>query len=49
MSVPFLIAVQLVTFVMLGILFMDDGQYRLGIAQLLLAIVQAVIYTGKMA
>lgn len=43
-----LIAVQVATFVLLGAVFMQQGQWRLGFAQILLAVVQAIIYTGKM-
>lgn len=38
--------VQEVTFVVLGGAFIAAGQIRLGIAQMLLAAVQAVIYSG---
>ena len=41
-----LLAVQVATFVALGLLFLVDGQVRLGVAQILLAAVQAVIYSG---
>lgn len=40
-----ILSVQVITFVALGILFMCSGQTRLGIAQILLALVQIVIYT----
>ena len=40
---------QLVTFVLLGALFLASGEWRLGTAQLLLAAVQGVIYSGRMA
>lgn len=43
-----LLAIQVLTFVVLGGLFLADGQTRLGIAQILLAAVQGVIYTGRM-
>jgi hypothetical protein len=43
------LAVQVLTFVLLGALFLASGQPRLGIAQILLAAVQAVIYSGHMA
>lgn len=39
-----LIVVQVCTFVGLGLVFLSSGQWRLGVAQLLLAVVQAVIY-----
>lgn len=44
----FFVGAQLGTFLGLGLIFIFDGQYRLGAAQLLLAVVQAIIYTGKM-
>lgn len=44
----FLLTVQVLTFVGLGIVFMTEGQWRLGIAQVLLAAVQAIIYSGSM-
>ena len=44
-----LLAVQVAPFVGLGIFFLRDGQWRLGLAQVLLAVVQAVIYSGEMA
>lgn len=44
-----IVYVQVATFVAGGIYFMRDGQTRLGAAQFLLAAVQAVIYTGRMA
>jgi hypothetical protein len=47
--VIWLLAIQVATFVALGVLFLAGGQLRLGIAQLLLAAVQAVIYSGRMA
>jgi hypothetical protein len=40
---PILI-VQVLTFVLLGVVFMVGGEFRLGVAQLLLAAVQGVIY-----
>lgn len=40
------LAVQVFTFVVLGAYFLTHGQVRLGVAQLLLAVVQAVIYSG---
>lgn len=39
------LAVQVLTFVALGAMFLAAGQVRLGIAQILLALVQAVIYS----
>ena len=44
-----ILALQVLTFIALGILFMREGQWRLGIAQALLAAVQLIIYTGRMA
>lgn len=43
------LVIQVVTFVWLGALFFQRGDWRLGTAQLLLAVVQAVIYSGRMA
>lgn len=48
MLVPILI-IQVITFILLGIYFLDLGDWRLGTAQLLLAIVQGIIYSGRMA
>jgi hypothetical protein len=44
-----LLAVQVLTFVGLGVTYLALGQWRLGVAQILLAAVQAVIYTGSMS
>jgi len=44
-----ILAVQVATFLALGGLFLRDGDWRLGTAQLLLAAVQAVVYSGRMA
>lgn len=44
-----LLLVQIATFIALGCGFLAAGQWRLGVAQLLLAIIQAVLYSGKMA
>lgn len=41
----YVLAVQVITFLILGVYFMGSN-VRLGIAQLLLAVVQAVIYSG---
>ena len=51
MSKPMLavLALQVATFLALGILFMREGQWRLGAAQCALAFVQAVIYSGRFA
>lgn len=43
-----ILLVQVLTFIALGIIFLTDGQWRLGTAQLLLAAVQAIIYSGEM-
>jgi hypothetical protein len=43
------LAVQVGTFVALGGWFFTAGQWRLGLAQFLLAAVQAIIYSGRMA
>lgn len=40
----FILGIQVATFVALGIYFCIAGNWRLGVAQLLLALVQAVIY-----
>lgn len=40
------LGVQVATFVALGAYFIAHGSARLGVAQLLLAVVQAVIYSG---
>lgn len=40
-----LLVVQVGTFLALGAVFCAEGQTRLGVAQLLLAAVQAVIYS----
>lgn len=39
-----ILAIQCITFVALGILFLSMGDWRLGVCQLLLAAVQALIY-----
>jgi hypothetical protein len=44
-----LLTIQVATFLVLGGLFLAAGQWRLGLAQLLLAGVQAVLYSGRMA
>jgi hypothetical protein len=40
------LVVQIATFVALGAAFCARGDVRLGVAQLLLAAVQAVVYSG---
>lgn len=42
------LALQVATFLWLGMHFLLSGQWRLGVAQVLLAAVQAVIYSGEM-
>lgn len=42
------LTIQVATFVALGAMFLAAGDWRLGVAQLLLAAVQAVIYSGRM-
>jgi len=44
-----ILAVQILTFVALGIIYLAQGEWRLGTAQILLAAVQGIIYTGSMA
>lgn len=44
-----LLSVQVLTFVGLGAHFLIAGDWRLGSAQLLLAAVQGIIYSGSMA
>ena len=40
------LGVQLLTFGFLGLYYLKTGELRLGVAQLLLLVVQAVIYSG---
>ncbi len=40
------LVIQIGTFLVLGAIFIGSGQWRLGVAQLLLAAVQGVIYSG---
>jgi hypothetical protein len=40
-----ILVVQCLTFLALGALFLSQGNWRLGVAQLLLLIVQGVIYS----
>lgn len=42
------VALQVLTFFAAGCLFARDQQWRLAISQILLGVVQAAIYTGKM-
>jgi hypothetical protein len=42
------LCIQVATFVVLGILFIKQGDWRLGVTQLLLAVVQGVLYSGSM-
>jgi hypothetical protein len=44
-----LLTLQVLTFVALGGWFLFQGNWRLGLAQLLLAGVQGVLYSGRMA
>jgi hypothetical protein len=44
-----ILLIQVASFVGLGILFIAAGQWRLGVAQILLAAVQLIIYSGRMA
>jgi hypothetical protein len=44
-----LLWVEVVSFIAFGAVFFAQGQWRLGSAQVLLAGVQWVIYSGKMA
>jgi hypothetical protein len=46
---PAILSVQVLTFLLLGAHFLVAGDWRLGTAQILLAVVQAVIYSGSMA
>jgi len=41
-----ILVIQVLTFAALGAIFCAEGQWRLGIAQLMLAGVQAIIYSG---
>ena len=43
-----LLAIQVATFLALGGMFLGAGSWRLGVAQLLLAAVQAVIYSERL-
>ena len=43
------LALQVLTFIALGILFMREGQWRLGACQVMLAGVQAILYSGRFA
>lgn len=42
------LAIQVSSFFALGAIFLSQGQWRLGTVQLLLAIIQGVLYSGKM-
>lgn len=44
-----ILGIQVLTFVALGVVYLCQGEWRLGAAQILLAAVQAVIYTGSMS
>lgn len=43
------LSVQVATFVALGAYYLAHGNTRLGIAQLLLAVVQAIIYSAGLS
>jgi hypothetical protein len=43
-----ILGVQVLTFGALGVMFLVEGNWRLGVAQLLLAAVQAIIYSGDL-
>lgn len=40
-----LLVTQVITYIGLGVLFLVDANWRLGVTQLLLAAVQAIIYS----
>jgi hypothetical protein len=44
--VIYVLAVQVATFVVLGGFFLLQHNWRLGVSQILLAAVQAIIYSG---
>ena len=46
---PAVLGVQVATFAVLGGYYLAHGDWRLGTAQLLLAVVQAVIYSAGLA
>lgn len=46
MIVGVILTIQVLTFVALGVCFLSIGEWRLGVAQILLAAVQGVIYSG---
>ena len=41
-----LLAVQVVSFVVIGVWYLTEGNWRLGVSQVLLAAVQGIIYSG---
>lgn len=43
-----LLTIETLSFIGLGLYFLVTGQWRLGAAQVLLAVVNLVLYTGKM-
>lgn len=43
------LGLQVLTYLVLGTMFIGMGQWRLGTVQLLLAVVQGVLYSGRMA
>lgn len=44
--ISIVLVIQVLTFVTLGVFFCARGDVRIGVAQLLLAVVQAVIYSA---
>ena len=42
---PAILAVQVLTFVALGLIFLSQGNWKLGTTQLLLAMVQGLMYS----
>ena len=43
----YVLALQVATYVTLGIMFLVQGNWRFGVTQLLLASVQGIIYSGR--
>jgi hypothetical protein len=41
------VGVQAATMIVVGSAFLAQGEWRLGVAQMLLAVVTAVLYTGR--
>ena len=46
---PAVLGVQCLTFLLLGVYFLSRGDWRLGVAQLLLAAVELVLYSGGLS